>query len=36
MSTYLIHQYYAALERTFQFGKTRNETSIRQHFMRLL
>ena len=36
MSKTLIHQYYNNLYRAIQFGKTKNETSIRNHFWNLL
>ena len=36
MSTILINQYYQNLDRTLQFGKSRNEQSIRNHFWSLL
>jgi predicted helicase len=36
MSTVLINQYYQNLDRTLQFGKSRNEQSIRNHFWSLL
>lgn len=36
MSTVLINQYYQNLDRTLQFGKSRNEQSIRNHFWALL
>jgi len=36
MSKILINQYYQNLDRTLQFGKTRNEQSIRNHFWALL
>ncbi len=36
MSKQLIHQYYNNLDRAIQFGKTINETSIRNHFWVLL
>jgi predicted helicase len=36
MSKQLIHQYYNNLDRAIQFGKSTNETSIRNHFWILL
>lgn len=36
MSKILINQYYQNLDRTLQFGKSRNEQSIRNHFWALL
>ena len=36
MSRLLINQYYAQLDRTLQFGGSRNETSIRNTFFNLL
>ncbi|HNY02930.1 MAG TPA: N-6 DNA methylase [Bacteroidales bacterium] len=36
MSKLLIHQYYTNLERALQFGKSRNEQSIRTPFLNLL
>ncbi len=36
MSKILINQYYQNLDRTLQFGKSRNEQSIRNHFWVLL
>ena len=36
MSKILIEQYYQNLDRTLQFGKSRNEQSIRNHFWSLL
>ncbi len=36
MSKVLINQYYQNLDRTLQFGKSRNEQSIRNHFWALL
>lgn len=36
MSKILIHQYYQNLDRTLQYGKSRNEQSIRNHFWALL
>jgi predicted helicase len=36
MSKILINQYYQNLDRTLQFGKSRNEQSIRNHFWHLL
>ena len=36
MSKLLINQYYHNLDRTLQFGKSRNEQSIRNHFWSLL
>ena len=36
MSKILINQYYQNLDRTLQFGKSRNEQSIRNHFWSLL
>ncbi|MCI0513541.1 hypothetical protein L0128_10040 [candidate division KSB1 bacterium] len=36
MSKVLINQYYQHVDRTLQFGKSRNEQSIRHHFLNLL
>jgi len=36
MSKIIINQYYQNLDRTLQFGKSRNEQSIRNHFWALL
>jgi len=36
MSKILLNQYYQNLDRTLQFGKSRNEQSIRNHFWALL
>jgi predicted helicase len=36
MSKILINQYYQNLDRTLQYGKSRNEQSIRNHFWHLL
>jgi hypothetical protein len=36
MSKVSINQYYQNLDRTVQFGKSRNEQSIRNHFWALL
>jgi hypothetical protein len=36
MSKILIDQYYQNLDRTLQYGKSSNETSIRNHFWNLL
>ena len=36
MSKILINQYYQNLDRTLQYGKSRNEQSIRNHFWVLL
>ena len=36
MSKILINQYYQNLDRTLQFGKSRNEQSISNHFWTLL
>jgi len=36
MSKVLIHQYYNNLDRAVQFGKSKNEQSIRNHFWNLL
>jgi hypothetical protein len=36
MSKIFINQYYQNLDRTLQFGKSRNEQSIRNHFWSLL
>jgi predicted helicase len=36
MSKVSIHQYYQHLDRTLQFGKSKNEQSIRNHFWNLL
>ncbi len=36
MSKVLIEQYYNNLDRAVQFGKTKNESSVKYHFWNLL